>query len=352
MPDLEPLRRALGLQAAACAALDAPFCAALMQSAAEDLGRSAALGRLLAPWADARTRTLIADAVPIRLLGAIHHLALSGEAPAVRGAFPTRDRCGAPDAAWAAALEAMAVHEEALAAFMAHEPQTNEVRRSACLAPGFLAIAAGRGLGLRCFEIGASAGLNQLWDRYGYRFGQTAWGPSDPPLRLDTEWFGPAAPLPKVTVIERAACDRRPVDLSDEKERARLRAFIWADQLERLARLDDAADAVLAAGVRVERADAAHWTQRRVFPREGAATVLFHSIVWQYLPPQTQTRLERVIETVGAAATASAPFAWLRMEPPATDMSKVELRLRDWPGGADRRLAEVHPHGAWVRWSG
>ena len=55
--------------------------------------------------------------------------------------------------------------------YMDHEPQTNEVRRSACLIGGFLTIARESGLPLRCFEVGASAGLNQLWDRFHYRLG-------------------------------------------------------------------------------------------------------------------------------------------------------------------------------------
>jgi hypothetical protein len=64
-----------------------------------------------------------------------------------------------------------------IADFMSHEPQTNEVRRSAVLLPGFLTIAAETGLPLRILELGASAGLNQLWDRRHYRLGEIGeWG--------------------------------------------------------------------------------------------------------------------------------------------------------------------------------
>lgn len=56
-----------------------------------------------------------------------------------------------------------------------------------------------------------------------------------------------------------------------------------------------------------------------------------------------------MIAALGARATADAPFAWLRMESPPRTLAIVELRLTLWPGGEDRLLAEVHPHGAWVK---
>jgi hypothetical protein len=153
-------------------------------------------------------------------------------------------------------------------------------------------------------------------------------------------------------VLDRAACDRRPIDLSIASERLRLKAYIWADQLERLERFDAATDAALAARVQVETADAVAWVGRRAGPCEGAVTVLFHSIFWQYLTAEAQRALGEMIEAVGATATPTAPFAWLRMEPPLSDMATVELRLMLWPGGTDRLLAHVHPHGAWVQWIG
>jgi hypothetical protein len=40
------------------------------------------------------------------------------------------------------------------------------------------------------------------------------------------------------------------------------------------------------------------------------------------------------------------------MEPNPENMMGMQVRLTLWPGGAERVLAEVHPHGAWVRWAG
>jgi hypothetical protein len=60
-------------------------------------------------------------------------------------------------------------HEDAIAALLARRAvSTNEVGRSACLMPAYARVAALAGEPLRIVEVGASAGLNLLWDRYAY----------------------------------------------------------------------------------------------------------------------------------------------------------------------------------------
>jgi hypothetical protein len=353
-PPFESLIQSLQIQAAVCGRMASPFSEAILGAAARDVASGGPTRLLLDRWAAASTRDLMADAVPLRLLGALHDLALSGDDVALARAYPSADRAGDAEAAWSAALAAMAASPERLARFMDHEPQTNEVRRSACLLGGFLQVAAETRLPIRLFEIGASAGLNQLWDRYAYRLGEAGtWGPSGSPVEIPTDWRGPPPALDaKVAVIERAACDRKPVDLADPVARRRLRADVWADQIDRLERLDAAAALARDAGTAVEAEDAVAWTGRRVAGQPGAVTVLFHSVFWQYMPPESQAALAALIQDIGARATAEAPFAWLRMEPPQTDMATMEVRLTLWPGGEDRRLATVHPHGAWVAWDG
>ena len=354
MTDASAMVRAFELQGGACAAFGSPFSASLLQRAARDIADDGPLAGLVIPWAQASTREAMSEAVPLRWLGCAHDMVLAGEDCVLAAAYPTPERAGDADAAWAAARIAMSERRVRFSAFMDHEPQTNEVRRSVCLAPGFLTIALETGLPLRVFEIGASAGLNQLWDRYHYDFGSAgAWGDPAAPVRLDTEWRGGPPPIAtEVTVISRAACDRKPVDIRDPVARTRLKAFLWADQFERLARLDAAIAMALAADIEVEPEDAVTWAARQAAPRAGAATVLFHSIFWQYMPADSQEAMTAAIADLGAQATAAAPFAWLRMEPAPGNLASIELRLTVWPTGEDRLLAHVHPHGASVDWGG
>jgi hypothetical protein len=354
MNDPTALARAFDLQAGACVAFGSPFSGALLTLARQDIEGGGPLADLLAPWAAASTRSLMGDAVPLRWLGAVHDLVLSGEAPAVAAAYPGPAKAGDARLAWTAARQEMIGRPDHFVRFMTDEPQTNEVRRSACLLPGFLTVAGETGLPLRIFEIGASAGLNQLWDRFAYGFGEAgAWGDAASRVKLDAEWRGVPGPFAtSATVVSRAACDRKPVDIRDPTARRRLKAYVWADQFDRLARLDAALAMNLEADTRVGAEDALNWVPGNAMPAPGAATVIFHSVFWQYLPVDTQAALTQVIVRLGARATTEAPLAWLRMEPMPTNLADVELRLTVWPEGEERLLAHVHPHGAWVDWVG
>lgn len=347
----EDLARAFRLQAAACATFGSPFNSGLLERIADDVEAGGPSRELFAPWTTDSVRRLFDDAVPIRAANTFNHLAMGGEAPALSAVWPRPGATPDIEAAWTEARAAIGPHFRMLSDFLQHEPQTNEVRRTAGLLGGFLTVAAETGLPLRAFEIGASAGLNQFWDRFRYETDGFSWGDAGSPVRIDTAWDGPPPPLPAARVVERGACDRRPTDLTDPAQTRRLLACIWPDMFERLARSRGAIDLALAAGVRVDAADALDWTLARVRPQPGAATVLYHSVFWQYLPSATQAGLTDAIQDLGAAATADAPFAWLRYEPPPHDMGTMEVRLALWPRGQDRRLAEAHPHGATVRWT-
>lgn len=347
----EALIKMFQIQGEACTRLGSPFNGGLCQLAADAIARGDTLAGLFSPWADADQRKLFEDALPMRFLGALHDLVLGGTVPELAGTYPRPGQPADPQRAWTAARKLLDAQREPMARFMAHEPQTNEVRRSACLVGGFLSVAQTWGLPLRTFELGASAGLNLNWDQFHYDLGGGTWGDPASPVRIDTDWTGALPPLgADCTVIARAACDRRPVRLDDPLQRRRLLAYVWPDQFERFARIEAAIDLALARNVRVETADAPLWTAANAAPREGTATVVYHSVFWQYMPPESQAALRAALEVHAAAATATAPFAWLRMEPPPGNLALMDVRLTQWPGGQERVLAEVHPHGATVNW--
>ena len=141
------------------------------------------------------------------------------------------------------------------------------------------------------------------------------------------------------------------MDIADPLARRRLKSYVWADQFDRLGRLDAAIAQSLAARITVERADAVDWTRRHGAPTPGLATVVFHSVFFQYMPPTSQAGLIDTLAAFGGEASADAPLAWLRMEPSRDSPAVMELRLTLWPGGEERLLATAHPHGAWVEWA-
>lgn len=345
-PASQAVSAAFAQQVAWCRSLGSPFTAQVVALLADDLAAQGVTARLLGGWpGDPR-----ADALPLRLAGALHGLVLGGVAPELAACYPPH-AADDVDRLRLAVLDALATHDATVRRFLTSPPQTNEVGRSAVLVGGFHRVARRTGLPLRLLEIGASAGLNLIWDRFRFRLGTTAWGPEDSPVALAPEWRGNPPPLAAdLRVAERAACDRAPIDLDDAAARLRLRAYVWADQGERLARLDAAVALARAARVRVERADAAEWVPARLdAPAEGRATVLFHSIMWQYLPADAQARITTAVEGAGARSTATAPLAWLRLEPTTPD-AEPELRLTLWPGEHRRRLAVARAHGQAVEW--
>ena len=331
-----------------CEILGSPFTAQVLTVIAEDIAADGTCAEIVSSW---RGEPIV-DALALRMAGALHALALMGSDDALVACFPPNP--AAPrEKLRSALLTVVREHRTYIQTFLTSPPQTNEVGRSGVLLGGFLQIAKETGLPLRPLEIGASAGLNTVWDRYHYQLGGAEWGDGQSAVRIAPDWRGALPPLDApLRVIERGSCDLAPVDLEDPAQRLRLKAYVWADQRERLLRLEGAIAEARAFGQKVDRADAASWVRARLqTPAKASATVLFHSIMWQYLPAHTQADIAASLQKAGSQATKTAPLAWLRFEPPSAD-SRPELRLTLWPSAREFCLAVAHPHGNSVEWSG
>ncbi len=353
MASRSDLVEAFRTQSRACGELGSPFMAALLDRAAGELDRTRSIGGVLASWSGDPDR----DAVPLRLAAALHALALSGTDPDLAAVYPPSDTAGDAEAVWRAALATIEAHRPDVEAFLGSPPQTNEVGRSAVLLGGFLEIARETDQKpMRVLEIGASAGLNLLWDHYRYELGgQVQWGDADSAVVVAADWAGPLPPLDaRVVVADRAGSDMEPVDPEDPTARLRLRAYVWADQPARMNLLDAAISLVRREKVRVERSEAAAWVSAHLQARAtGCTTVLYHSIAWEYFPEDTKAQIRSTVEETGRRADPDSPLAWLRLEPPSGNApggGQPELRLMLWPGGRDRCLARAHTHGPPVTW--
>ena len=336
--------------------LSSPLYAALTDVVIADLERGGPCAAVFAaapPGLDP-----VADAVPLRFFGGVHRLVLQGRAPQLGRWFPTAGGQfdggdPAPDL-----LAAVEEHHLDLCAAMHCGVQTNEVGRCAALVVGYADLLRRHRLPLRLLEIGASGGLNLRWDQWRYESGATSWGAADAALRFaDDVYREPypdvSAPLgPDAAVAERLGCDRAPIDPTTDDGRLMLRSFVWPDQTERFRRLDAALAAAARVPAEVDAADAGEWvTARLAAPINGVTSVVAHSIVWQYLPIQSQRRVVEALAAAGAQASTGAPVAWLRLEPPAELGKPAELRMTTWAGGdpQERLLAHSGYHGRPVR---
>lgn len=331
-------------QARSCAALGSPFTARLLTLAADRLAPGTALADRLLGWpGDISAR---GASVPLRLAGALHALALDGSDPALAAAYaaPPGDA-----ALWAAVASALARHEARLMRWLDSPPQTNEVGRSAALIAAGHWLAARHGLPLVLSELGASAGLNLLWDRYALALPDgSRRGPVEAALTLAPGWTGALPPDAAVRVIDRAGVDLNPLDPA--ADRLRLLAYVWPDQPDRLARLRAALAEAGRSHPPVARGDAADWLSARLATRHpGALHLVCHTIAWQYFPPGTQARCRAALDAAGAAARDDAPLARLAMEADGAGPGAA-LTLTSWPGGGTVELARVDFHGRWIDW--
>jgi hypothetical protein len=333
-------------QAAFCAAFGSRFTAELLERMGADLAGDGPVADLVGAWRGHPRK----DALSLRLAGALHYATLAAMDGDLAAVYPEARPDWRMDEVWPRARDFLARERGFVEAFLASPPQTNETRRAIALLAGFLALAEAHPGPFDTLEIGASAGLNLSWDRFAYRTQTWRWGPPSP-LVIDTDWRAPIPPIEApLAVRHRAACDLQPLDVGDPGARLRLRSYVWADQRERLARFDAAAALAVEQGVRVERAEAGAWLAERLPQRaRDTTTVVYHSVFLQYPPRARREAIAAAIEAAGAQATASAPLAWLRLEPEAVlggpvDSIRMLLDLIVWPGGERRVLGITDGH--------
>jgi len=314
---------------------------------------------------------------PNILLAAVHFLLLSGIDDPLAAHYPTvlawrgEDPAGArpehadPFGAFAAFCVR---HREAVAQLVAtRATQTNEVGRCRAILPALSTVAARAGAPVGVVELGAAAGLNLLFDRYGYDFDGVPSGDTSSPVQLRCEVREGRPPTALPPVAARVGLDRRPVDVRDDDQARWLLACQWPDHLDRfeIARQALAVSRSVADPPVLRRGDAVADLASVVAEVPGDAHLcVLHTWVAAYLTPEDQRALCDAV----AAVASTRPVSWLFAEAPyevpglpvppppggrvrgATALVLVE----ESPGAARvaRRLADVHAHGRWLHWYG
>lgn len=347
MSDATDIREAFRQQSIWCARLGSPFTALLMSVLADHLDDSTQTGRAILNWGE--TASALSDAVPLRLAGALHAAVRAERAPELADIYPPHPLPRAADLA-EAVTGALRRLDGEFAEWLRYSPQTNETARSGVLFAGFMVIAQKTGLPLHLYELGASAGLNLIADRFSYRLGGVVVGAENSPVMLAPDWEGPPPPVSAVNVAARIGCDQAPLDVRNPSHCERLQAYIWPDQEARLERVKAAITLARQEKVQLDQTDAATWVDGKISvePVEGVARVLFHSIAWQYFGAADQARITARMEEAGRNASAAAPLAWLSFEQATERGPRLQLRL--WPGGEPHVLARADAHVRRVTW--
>lgn len=346
--EIEEVAKAIHWQADHAANNGAPHTGQVVRGQLALLDGSTQVGRRIAGWPGKP----LEDALPLRLAGGHHNLVLTGKddrlAPVYRGEIADQDRVDA------LVLAVTRDHDDALLAWLDGPPQTNEAGRSASIMAALLWLSGRVGPRFELNELGASAGVNTMMERFFFDLGGTTAGQAGSPMRIVPEWRGDAPPVAKVEITGIQGCDRAPVNLSDKDQALRLKSYVWAEVTERIARIDAAIALAADKAPDVVQTDAGDWVEQRLAaPQDDDTTrVFFHSIVWQYLPPETRARIEAAMAQAGAKADARRRLAWVMLETNRQTF-RHELTVRYWPGGEEPALlGTAHAHGAWVEWFG
>jgi hypothetical protein len=334
------------LQAEHCRRNDAPVTARIVEAQLALMAGGTRCGARIRDWPGLP----LEDAMPLRLAGGFHHLLLTGADarldPVYRGAVTDQDEVDAIVCA------VTADHDERLLGWFGSPPQTNEAARSASFMAGLKWLSPRLGPRFELNELGASAGINTMMERYHYDLGGVTAGPEGSPMRIAPEWRGPPPPDAPFEIVAIRGCDQAPVDLADPAQALRIKAYVWPEIAARIARMDAAIAMAAERAPDVVRADAADWVEQRVAaPQEpGVTRVIHHSIVWQYIPPERRERIVAAMAAAGARADDARPLAWMMLETNRQSF-RHELRVRHWSSAGDsgwQLLGQAQAHGTWV----
>jgi hypothetical protein len=269
-----------------------------------------------------------------------HYADLAGEAPKGEDPFPLFK-------------DFVDTHRDAVAHLIeTRVTNTNEVGRSAVLHAGFRAVAAEDPAPLHLIEIGPSAGLNMIWDRYGVRYsrdgGTVVSIQPEAPLVIDCELRGGKTPPFEVTptIGGRVGLELNPVDLADADDRDWLRALMWPDQVARLRRLERAIELFAKEKPPIRAGNALDLLPQALAEvPEGHTACVYHTIaVYQF-----SSAMKQALEDILTVAGLRRPVLRLAFELDGKECTASRIRYHD--GVRDQKLlANAHPHGTWIEW--
>jgi hypothetical protein len=297
---------------------------------------------------------------PNMLLAAVHYLLLRGARHPLRRLYPSlepaggvREPAAGSEDPFPAFRDFCLAHASEIAALLAtRRVQTNEVGRSACLLPAFNHVASISNAALALIEIGASAGLNLLCDRYHYDYGDlgTAGDPAAG-VRLRCEVGGgnrpPVEAVPAIAF--RAGCDVNVIDVTDADERLWLRALVWPEHAERAANLEAAMEVARSAPPLLLEGDGVELLPSLLEMAPADLTVcIFHSFVFNQMPAERIARFYEIL----AEQARKCPIFDLSFEHRPGTLGNPTIEMARCVRGEWRRavLARCHPHGSSMEW--
>lgn len=297
------------------------------------------------------------------IFGAVHYLLLGDAQDPLRAYYPSLGGSRpADDEAFPVFSAFCRTHDAEIREIISQRvTNTNEVGRSALLAPAFELVHQEAGAPLGLVEIGPSAGLNLNCNRYGYRYFDEA-GAARLERGLNSSLVLPCTlkgrgvptlnhfPLP---VGSRIGLELSPIDVTRESEQRWLKALVWPERTDRFAKLEGALKIAAVYPPKIIGGDAVMNLAEAVanVPRDQARCV-YHTVMAYQLSNEQYRRIDAIL----LEASKHAPVWRVTVEGEVYGHNPLEtvtpIRLHRYMNGArtSRALGFGDPHGFWLEW--
>jgi hypothetical protein len=250
--------------------------------------------------------------------------------------------------------------------------QTNSIRRCAALLPAFEAVSRRASTGstsrtrtirgnsgdsrkpLALVEVGPSAGLNLLWDRYEYDYGEAGrYGNPGSPVRIESAVRNGNPPLPDELppVASRVGVDLNPLNVTDEADARWLRSLVWPEHGERHRLLRAALEVAREHPPDLREGDALELLPEVVAEiPDDRPICLFDTQVRYQFDEATRERFDALVADLGT----DRELYVVSGDQSADEYEQaIDLTLRTAGDDArTERLASYQPHGEWLVWDG
>jgi len=241
-------------------------------------------------------------------------------------------------------------HERIRAVMLSRTTQTNEPARCSVLLPVFAHLPQP----LALLEVGASAGLCLLPDRYGYDYRVTRIEPSVANAPIFHCAAGGAFPIPNAVpqIVWRLGLDLNPIDLSSDDQVEWLETLVWPGQTDRAEKLRAAIDVARSDPPRIIKGNLLTDLEPLIaMAPKGATLVVFHTAVLPYVASQQQrdrfAAMMRRANAIWISNEGPGLFSFpTTIAPPAPKRGHFLMMV------AGKPVAWTHPHGQSIDWFG
>lgn len=235
--------------------------------------------------------------------------------------------------------------------------QTNEVRRCAVLLPGIAYTDARTEEPLSLIELGSSAGLNLLWDKYRYLYSEQDLG-SNSALKLECDPVEGNLSIPDSMpqIEERIGVDINPLDVTSSDDKRWLKALTWPEHVERRKRLEKAIDVARSQPPEIVKGDICEELPEIVTGLTDPVLVYCTQVLWA-LPPEKIEEFLEVIEEISRDREIYFLFGerggieWITGERDVDEEPEVWLEWSDNPSEGFQKLGSYDVHGEWLKWN-